>query len=149
RGGCPFLIPEAMMNSITFNVNGGRAAVNKGLREWLLAENADILCLQEIILSETELLEPIFREVGYDCHWYPALKRRYSGVAIISKLTVNQIVKGIGNDIHDAEGRVIMAQFDKFRLISAYFPSGTMGGLRQEVKYKFLEDFSAYVHDLK
>lgn len=137
------------MNIITFNVNGIRSALNKGLREWLIRVNPDILCLQEIKLSETELVEPVFTDLGFHCYWYPAAKKGYSGVAILSKVPVNQIVKGFGHDLYDTEGRVILAQFDKFRLVSAYFPSGTTGEVRQEVKYRFLDDFYAHAAQLK
>lgn len=137
------------MKVITFNVNGIRSALNKGLREWLIRENPDILCLQEIKLAETELVEPVFTDLGFHCYWYPAVKRGYSGVAILSKITVNQIVKGSGHELSDAEGRVILARYDRFLLVSAYFPSGTMGDVRQEVKYRFLDDFYTYAASLK
>ncbi|MBX2951556.1 MAG: exodeoxyribonuclease III [Leadbetterella sp.] len=137
------------MKVITFNVNGIRSALNKGLREWLIRENPDILCLQEIKLAETELVEPVFTDLGFHCYWYPAVKRGYSGVAILSKITVNQIVKGSGHELSDAEGRVILARYDRFQLVSAYFPSGTMGDVRQEVKYRFLDDFYTYAASLK
>lgn len=137
------------MKIITFNVNGVRSALNKGLREWLIKENPDILCLQEIKLSETELVEPVFNALGFQCYWYPAVKRGYSGVAILTKVSVNQIVKGLGHSLHDDEGRIILARYDQFLLVSAYFPSGTTGDVRQEVKYRFLDDFYTYAGELK
>ncbi len=137
------------MKIITFNVNGIRSALNKGLREWLIRENPDTVCLQEIKLSETELVEPVFQELGFHCYWYPAVKRGYSGVGILSKKAVNQLVKGIGNELYDSEGRILTATFNDFRLVSAYFPSGTTGDIRQEVKYRFLDDFYTFAEELK
>ncbi len=137
------------MKVITFNVNGIRSALNKGLREWLIRENPDTICLQEIKLSETELVEPVFQELGFHCYWYPAVKRGYSGVGILSKVPVNQIVRGIGNELYDSEGRILTATFNEFRLVSAYFPSGTTGDIRQEVKYRFLDDFYTFAEELK
>lgn len=137
------------MKIITFNVNGVRSALNKGFREWLIKENPDMVCLQEIKLSETQLVEPVFDALGFHCYWYPAVKRGYSGVAILSKVSVNQIVIGSGHPLSDAEGRVILARYDHFQLVSAYFPSGTTGDVRQEVKYRFLDDFYTYAGDLK
>jgi exodeoxyribonuclease-3 len=137
------------MRITTFNVNGIRSAINKGLIEWLSKENPDILCLQEIKLSETELVESLFTDLGYHCYWYPALKKGYSGVAILSKTPANQIVKGIEHELYDSEGRIILAQFADFQLVSAYFPSGTTGDVRQEIKYRFLDDFLLYAEKLK
>ena len=137
------------MKIITFNVNGVRSALNKGLREWLIRENPDIVCLQEVKLADSSLVEPVFQDLGFYTYWYPAVKPGYSGVAILSKIPVNQVVKGFGHDLHDQEGRVILAHFDRFRLISAYFPSGTTGDVRQEVKYRFLDDFFTYANALR
>lgn len=137
------------MKLITFNVNGIRSALNKGLAEWLENENPDIFCIQEIKLSETELVEPIFKDLGYHCYWYPAQKKGYSGVAIVSKIEAKNIIKGFGVEQYDSEGRTILAEFEGFRLINAYFPSGTTGDLRQSVKMKFLEDFYSYADKLR
>jgi exodeoxyribonuclease-3 len=137
------------MKIITFNVNGIRSAISKGLLDWLNKENPDILCLQEIKLSETELVETHFQELGYHCFWYPAQKKGYSGVAILSKSPVNQIVTGMDHDLYDGEGRVLLAKYADFQVVSVYFPSGTTGDLRQEVKYRFLEDFKIYAERLK
>jgi exodeoxyribonuclease-3 len=133
------------MKITTFNVNGIRSALNKGLEEWLKNHNADVLCLQEIKLSETELVEPLFVALGYYCHWYPAQKRGYSGVAILSKEKPLEVKYGIGIDQYDSEGRTIVASFEKFHVMSAYFPSGTTGDIRQEVKMAFLDDIYTHI----
>ncbi len=137
------------MKLITFNVNGVRSALKKGLAEWIRAENADIICLQEIKLSETEIVEPIFTEMGYNCYWYPAIKKGYSGVAVLTKIIALEIIKGFGIEPYDNEGRTILAKFQNFDLLCAYFPSGTTGELRQKIKMKFLEDFYNYSYQIK
>ncbi len=137
------------MKIITFNVNGIRAALKKGLIDWIKVENPDIICFQEIKLTETELVEPLFVELGYHCYWYPAQKKGYSGVGLLSKLAPNEIIKGFGIDQYDSEGRTILANFDTFTVISAYFPSGTTGDIRQEVKMGFLNDFYSHASELK
>jgi exodeoxyribonuclease-3 len=134
------------MKIITYNVNGIRAAINKGFVEWLKSENPDILCLQEIKLSETELVEPLFVNLGYSCHWFPAQKKGYSGVALLSKEKPENVNYGIGIDEYDSEGRSILASFGRFKVLSAYFPSGTTGDIRQDVKMRFLDDIYKYVH---
>ncbi|MCP9766365.1 exodeoxyribonuclease III [Lacihabitans sp. LS3-19] len=134
------------MKITTFNVNGIRSALNKGLEDWLKNHNPDILCLQEIKLSETELVEPVFTALGYHCHWYPAQKKGYSGVAILSKTKPENVSYGIGIDQYDSEGRTIIATFEKFHVVCAYFPSGTTGDIRQDIKMKFLDDIYTFVH---
>ena len=102
------------MKLTTFNVNGIRSAINKGLEDWLKLHDPDVLCLQEIKLYETELVEPIFVKLGYHCHWFPAQKRGYSGVAILSKQKPERVNYGCGIEQYDLEGRTIVATFEKF-----------------------------------
>jgi exodeoxyribonuclease-3 len=137
------------MNITTFNVNGIRSALNKGLEDWLKSHNPDVLCLQEIKLSETDLVEPIFLSLGYHCHWYPAQKKGYSGVALLSKEKPLEVKYGVGINQYDSEGRTITATFEKFHVMSAYFPSGTTGDVRQEIKMTFLNDIFNYIHSLE
>jgi exodeoxyribonuclease III len=136
------------MKIISFNVNGVRAALKKGLIEWLTTENPDVLCLQEIKLFETEIVEHLFTEIGFHCYWMPAQKKGYSGVAILTKIKPLTVEYGLNIENFDFEGRVISTVFDSFRLICAYFPSGTTGGIRQEVKMQFLDAFYVYVNNL-
>lgn len=133
------------MKLISFNVNGIRSALNKGFKEWFIEQNPDILCLQEIKLSETELVEPLFTALGYHCYWHPAKKRGYSGVAILSKVAPEQVSFGMDIEKYDQEGRVIVADYQHFSIICAYFPSGTTGDERQSVKISFLEDFYHFI----
>lgn len=137
------------MKIISYNVNGIRSAINKGLLNWLKISNPDILCLQEIKLSETELVSPFFEELGYHCFWYPAQKRGYSGVALLSKTKPKHIQYGNGNPLVDNEGRMLRADFEDFSILSMYFPSGSSGDERQTVKMHFLEDFLVYVNNLR
>ena len=137
------------MKITTFNVNGIRSALNKGLEEWLKNHNPDVLSLQEIKLSETDLVEPLFQSLGYHCHWYPAQKKGYSGVGLLSKEKPLEVKYGIGIDQYDSEGRTITATFEKFHVISAYFPSGTTGDIRQDIKMSFLEDMFTYIHQIE
>ncbi len=137
------------MKLYSFNVNGIRSAINKGLLKWVKETNPDILCLQEIKLTETELVEPFFIELGYYCHWYPAQKKGYSGVAIISRQKPRDVRFGMNIELFDNEGRVILSDFESFTLICAYFPSGTTGDIRQEIKMQFLDAFYDFANELK
>ncbi|WP_433896051.1 exodeoxyribonuclease III [Sphingobacterium mizutaii] len=137
------------MKIITYNVNGIRAALKKGWLDWFKAESPDVICIQEIKASPDQVPELVLlEEMGYEHYWYPAQKKGYSGTAIFTRITPNHIEYGCGHEDYDFEGRVIRADFDKASVMSVYFPSGTTGDLRQDFKYKFLDDFQLYSNDL-
>jgi exodeoxyribonuclease-3 len=73
------------MNIITYNVNGIRSAISKGLLDWLAEEQPDILCLQEIKATRDDVPLLEFEALGYHHEWFPAEKKGYSGVATFSK----------------------------------------------------------------
>lgn len=76
-------------------------------------------------------------------------KKGYSGVALLSKVPLENVVYGSSTEQSDFEGRVIRADFNDVTLVNAYFPSGTSGELRQAYKYVWLEEFLEYLNDLK
>jgi exodeoxyribonuclease-3 len=134
---------------ISYNVNGIRAAMNKGFVEWLVSENPDMIGLQEIKAELSQINLAVFEDLGYTIYWYPAVKKGYSGVAILTKIKPKSVKYGMGISKYDDEGRMLQANFDGFSFISAYFPSGTTGDVRQGFKYKFLDDVSGYMLDLR
>ena len=134
---------------VSYNVNGIRAAMNKGLIEWLKTDPADIVCLQEIKAHRDNVAHSRFTELGFHDYWFPAQKKGYSGVAVFTKLKPDHVEYGTGHAVSDDEGRVIQLDFGDIRLINAYFPSGTSGEERQGYKYRWLEDFSGYLEGLK
>jgi exodeoxyribonuclease-3 len=134
---------------ISYNVNGIRAAMNKGFIEWLMSENPDIIGLQEVKADLSQINPAIFEDLGYEIYWYPAVKKGYSGVAILTKIKPKSIKYGMGLSKYDDEGRMLQANFDDFSFISAYFPSGTTGDVRQGFKYEFLDDVSGYMQELR
>lgn len=137
------------MKIITYNVNGLRAALRKGWLDWVKATAPDVICLQEIKATPDQVPEIVLLEdLGYEHYWYPAQKKGYSGTAILTRITPNHVAYGCGHEDYDFEGRTIRADFDEVSVMSVYFPSGTTGGIRQEFKYRFLDDFQAYSNDL-
>ena len=136
------------MKIISYNVNGIRAALKKGFKEWLIEENPDILCLQEL-KAQPEQIEPFYEDLGYKMYCETAEKKGYSGVAILSKHEPIHIEYGCGNDKYDNEGRVIRADFKDFSVISVYMPSGTSGDIRQDFKYEWLDFFFNYAQKLR
>ena len=137
------------MRIVSYNVNGIRAAIKKGLIEWLKAYPVDILCVQETKASSTDIDQHLFTDLGYHIAWYPAEKKGYSGVAIFSKEKPSLVKHGTGHSMSDAEGRVIRVDFGDLTIINAYFPSGTSGDLRQAYKYQWLEEFYNWVEQLR
>jgi exodeoxyribonuclease-3 len=134
---------------ISYNVNGLRAAINKGFYQWLQKENPDILSLQEIKVLPDQIDLSCFTQLGYFDYWYPAEKKGYSGTALFTKIKPDFIQYGLNNPDYDREGRFIRADFGDVTHITTYFPSGTTGEVRQEFKMKFLEFFALYIQDLQ
>jgi len=133
---------------LSYNVNGIRAALNKGFAEWLEAAAPDVLCLQETKAMKEQVDAAVFDALGYQHHWHSAQKKGYSGVAILTKTKPLHIEEGTGIDHMDFEGRVIRADFEKVSVISLYLPSGTNLD-RLEYKFQFMDDFQNYIDTLK
>ncbi|MBP9097219.1 MAG: exodeoxyribonuclease III [Ferruginibacter sp.] len=137
------------MRIISYNVNGIRAAIKKGFLDWLKTNPADIICLQETKATDADIEVKLLEELGFHHHWFSAQKKGYSGVAVFTKIKPDKVIVGNGHSESDDEGRVIQLDFGNIRLINAYFPSGTSGDLRQEFKYKWLDEFISYLNKLK
>ena len=137
------------MRIVSYNVNGIRAAIKKGLIDWLSENSVDVLCIQETKASPSDIDLSMFTSLGYHVAWYPAQKKGYSGVAIFSKKKPDQILYGNGHEMSDAEGRVVRIDIGKLTIINAYFPSGTSGEERQTYKYQWLNEFYHYIQALK
>jgi exodeoxyribonuclease III len=136
------------MKLISYNVNGIRAAENKGFTNWLAQEAPDVIGLQEIKAMDDQFNWQLVRDLGYEVYTYPAQKKGYSGVALLTKIKPNQVTFGCGVDWIDFEGRIVRADYDDFSFISVYIPSGSSGDERQEMKMKFLDFFGPYIENL-
>ena len=134
------------MRVITYNVNGIRSAAKKGFIDWLNSDPADIICLQEIKANKEDVPEADIRAAGYEVYSFSAQKKGYSGVAILTRITPDNVQYGNGIHQSDAEGRVIRADFGDVTVINAYFPSGTSGDDRQTYKYQWLDEFFEYIN---
>ncbi len=136
------------MKVLSYNVNGIRAALNKGFAEWLKVSQADVICIQEIKALKEQVDTKVLEDLGYHHFWFSAQKKGYSGVAIFSKIKPNKVEYGSGIDHMDFEGRIIRADFDKVSIMSLYLPSGTNID-RLEYKFKFMDEFQGYINELK
>lgn len=137
------------MRIISYNVNGLRAAINKGFIDWLKSDPADVVCLQETKAQKENVDHTPFLELGYSDYWFSAQKKGYSGVAVFSKIKPDSVQYGTGHKVSDDEGRVVQLDFGDVRLVNAYFPSGTTGGERQAFKYSWLDEFYIYLEELR
>lgn len=137
------------MKIISYNVNGIRAAITKGFLEWLQTANPDVICLQEIKATEDQIPTQDITAAGYPFQYYfPATKKGYSGVAILSKIEPQKIVYGTGIEHMDFEGRNLRADFENLSIMSLYLPSGTNID-RLSHKFKYMDDFHNYIMHLK
>jgi exodeoxyribonuclease-3 len=115
------------MKLISFNVNGIRASVKKGLAETLQALDADIVCFQETKANPEQVAEALAGVQGYHLAAYSAEKPGYSGTAILSREAPVRVDRGIGHGDHDQEGRVITATFADHIVVNAYIPNSGQG----------------------
>ena len=133
------------MKFISWNVNGLRAALNKGFNDIFSDIDADFFCLQETKLQEGQT---DFAPDGYSSYWNYAEKKSYSGVAIFSRHTPLSVTKGIGIPGHDNEGRVLTLEFAQFYLVTVYTPNSQDGLRRLDYRGEWDEAFRAYVMSL-
>ncbi len=137
---------------ISWNVNGIRAIEKKGFLEWLFKESPDVLCLQETKAKKEQLnlslLSPSSSGISYKTYWSSALKAGYSGVAIFSKEEPKD-VKFIDIKEIDDEGRVLIAEYSKFSVISSYFPNSQEAGARLPYKLFFCDEILKLCNKIK
>ena len=138
-----------MTKIISYNVNGIRAAIQKGFITWLADQQADIICIQELKAEFDQVDTDEIEQLGYSVHWHSAQKKGYSGVAIFSKIAPKHVEIGCGIEKYDFEGRVIRLDFDQFSIMSVYMPSGSSGDERQGFKMEWLSDFHSYAQNLQ
>ena len=134
------------MKLISWNVNGLRACVGKGFKDFFDAEDADIFCVQETKLQEGQI------DLDLPCYhqyWNYAEKKGYSGTAIFTKEEPISVTYGIGVEEHDHEGRVITLEFPEFYMITVYTPNSQDGLARLDYRMKWEDDFLAYIKKLE
>lgn len=128
----------------TWNVNGIRAAERKGFAEWLAAAQPDVLCIQETKAAPEQLSDQLTQPEGYNVYWaVSTVKKGYSGVALYTQQPPSQVETGLGIADYDQEGRTIIAHYDRFVLMTAYFPNGGRDHARVPFKMAYKADFLA------
>ena len=137
------------MKLISWNVNGLRAVINKGFKEFFKEIDADIFSIQETKMQEEQLDENILKIFeGYNAYWNSAEKKGYSGTAIFTKQKPLNVIYGIGKEEHDKEGRVITLEFEKFYMVNIYTPNSKRELERLDYRQIWEDEIRAYLLDL-
>ena len=133
------------MKLISWNVNGLRACLQKGFLDYFTAQQADCFCLQETKMQQgqAEIDLP-----GYLEYWNSAEKKGYSGTAIFARREPLSVRYGVGLPEHDAEGRVITLEYEKFFLVTVYTPNSQRGLTRLEYRMRWEDMFADYLAGL-
>ncbi len=136
------------MRIITLNFNGIRSAASKGFFDWLAAQNADIVCVQELKAQTADLSPALAAPDGWHGFFHCAEKKGYSGVGIYARRPPDQVIEGLGIADIDAEGRYLRCDFGNLSVVSLYLPSGSSSEERQAAKFSFMERFHPHLREL-
>jgi len=137
------------MRLLSWNVNGIRAAVNKGFVEAVQALHCDVVCLQETKAQDDQVLTALAGLEEFHVFPNSAERKGYSGTAILSASKPLSVTNGLGIEEHDQEGRVICAEFDKFFLVTVYTPNSGNGLRRLEYRQQWDREFLSYLQSLE
>lgn len=136
------------MKLASWNVNGIRAAMEKGLQNFVVTDQPDILCLQETKARPEQVDLQWANELGYHQYWNCADKKGYSGTCIWTQREPLKQMLGMGVGEHDGEGRVITLTYDDFYLVTVYTPNSQRGLTRLDYRKKWDWEFLAYIKKL-
>lgn len=143
------------MKLISWNVNGIRACYKKGFVEFIEREDPDILAVQETKAEPGQCEPAIINAAGRTSYWSSAKKKGYSGTATFLKPELlrseqsdqafdRRVLRGIGREEFDSEGRFLITDHGHFTLYNIYFVNGGSGPERHEFKQRFLREL--YIH---
>lgn len=138
-----------MFQLLSYNVNGIRAAIKKGLFSFLKNNDFDVICLQELKAEESQLEEDEMVKCGYHRYFNSAQKKGYAGVGTYCKHKANEVIDGCGVNWIDQEGRIQTLIFNAYVLVNVYMPSGSNDEKRQELKFDFLNHFYDWIVELQ
>jgi len=137
------------MKILSFNVNGIRAVVGKSFISDMQAQAPDVICLQETKATPEQVAAAVEPLTGYQVYANSAERKGYSGTAILTKIAPLSVTYDIGMSDHDAEGRVICAEFDHFYLVTVYVPNSGSELLRLGYRQTWDAAFLSYLQNLE
>ncbi|MHB8962157.1 MAG: exodeoxyribonuclease III [Saccharofermentanales bacterium] len=130
------------MKLVTWNVNGIRAALKKGLEAYVIESGADIFCIQETKMQEGQV-DITFQ--GYASYWNSAVKKGYSGTVVFTRIKPLGVTFGIAHESHDSEGRVVTLEFEDFYLVNVYTPNSQRELARLGYRMEWEDEFRRYL----
>ena len=139
------------MMFVSFNVNSIRTRLHQ-LEALIESHNPDFIGLQETKVRDEEFPVEAIRELGYHVHFHG--QKTHYGVALLSRIEPDQVVKGYPGDAEEAQCRLITGQFtvngQKLTVINGYFPQGESRShpIKFPAKEKFYADLMAYLDEL-
>ncbi|MCH1626312.1 exodeoxyribonuclease III [Fredinandcohnia quinoae] len=133
------------MKLISWNVNGIRACVNKGFLDYFNEVDADIVCIQETKCQEGQIDLEL---AGYHQYWNYALKKGYSGTAVFTKEEPLSVTYGVGDEMDEAEGRILTLEYEQFFLVNVYTPNSQRDLARLEFRLSWEDKIRTYLKDL-
>lgn len=137
------------MRLISWNVNGLRAAIKKDFLPAMLAQDADIICLQETKAQPEQVQEALSGLLGYQVHANSAERKGYSGTALLTRHEPLTVTLDMNMPEHDKEGRVITAEFPSWYLVTVYTPNSGSELKRLAYRQTWDHDFLQYVKGLE
>lgn len=137
------------MRLLSWNVNGIRAAVAKGFVPLIQELNCDVICLQETKAQDDQVITALKELEGFHIFPNSAVKKGYSGTAILTSIEPVSVKCDLGHEEHDQEGRVICAQYPDFFLVTVYTPNSGNGLRRLEYRQQWDKDFLSYLKNLE
>lgn len=137
------------MKLVSWNVNGIRAAIKKDFLQSMATMDADVLCLQETKAQDDQVVEALNDVSDYYIYTNSAVKKGYSGTALLTKKEPINVTVDIGIEEHDQEGRVITAEFEKFYLTTVYTPNSGSELKRLDYRQSWDKEFLSYLKELE
>ncbi|MCF8221951.1 MAG: exodeoxyribonuclease III [Bacteroidales bacterium] len=137
------------MKLVSWNVNGIRAVVKKDFFKSVEQLKPGIMCLQETKAQDEQVEEALRGLDGYNIYSNSAEKKGYSGTAVLSASEPLGVTKGIANDAHDKEGRVLTLEYDGFFLVNVYVPNSGSDLKRLGYRQEWDRDFFAWLKKLE
>lgn len=136
-----------MVEICTFNVNSINARIGL-VSDWLQyrQNDLDILCLQELKVAENVFPFGEFERFGFVCEVYG--QKGYNGVGICSKVPLEHVRRGFGDEHWDSQKRIVRGEFLDINLINAYAPHGDLRGTeKHNYKIDWFEKFVAFLKE--
>ncbi|MDF1672379.1 MAG: exodeoxyribonuclease III [Vicingaceae bacterium] len=137
------------MKLISWNLNGVRAVAKKGLNDKIYEMNPDVICFQETKAQDDQVLEALEGLEGYHIYSNSAVKKGYSGTAIVSKTKPLTVFPDLGIEHHDQEGRVLTAEYDDFYLVTVYTPNSKNDLSRLDDRQEFDAELLKFLKTLE